>query len=118
MLFNFCKGDWQGGEDMPPMVTDLHVTDRDLQGSTLTTDCWLGRNVNRKRVNYGACFELSSLTLLSLECKQQVSDSFWFLGSPLLSSLGPSQGKDVGSLQLTHNICQMQGDFPEASIVF
>lgn len=46
---------------MPPVVTDLHVTDKDWQASMLPADSWLGRNANRKWVNYDA------LTFFSLE---------------------------------------------------
>lgn len=34
ILSNFCESDWQGGQDMPPVVTDLHVTDKDWQVSS------------------------------------------------------------------------------------
>lgn len=78
ILSNFCKGDWQGGQDMPPVVTDLQVADKDWQVSMLPADSWLGRNMNRKWVSYEACFELSSLTFFPLEHNYELNGSGLF----------------------------------------
>lgn len=105
---------------MPPVVTDLHVTDKDWQVSMLPVDSCLGRNVNRKWVSYEACFELSSLTFFSLEHKHKLSGSvlIFRVSSSALPWLLQGERCWVLSLQLTHAVCQRQCKFPEVSKIF
>lgn len=76
ILSNFDRGDWQGGQDMTPVVADLCVTVEDWQVSSCQQSiCCLGKIWS------------TSIHLASVFC---------FLGCPLLPSFGPSLEKDVG----------------------